>query len=48
MAKPSQFSFLDQGQEFVVFSNGCLDLSVMFGLKKTLLSLFMHFFANVS
>ena len=27
MAKPSKLSFLDQGQEFVIFSNGCLDLS---------------------
>ena len=23
---PSQLSFLDQGREFVIFSNGCLDL----------------------
>ena len=22
----TQFPFLDQGQEFVIFSNGCLDL----------------------
>ena len=27
MAKPSKLSFLDQGQEFLIFSNGCLDLS---------------------
>ena len=26
-SKPSELSFLDQGQEFVIFSNGCLDLS---------------------
>ena len=24
---PNHHSFLDQGQEFVIFSNGCLDLS---------------------
>ena len=27
MVKPSYFPFLDQGQEFIIFSNGCLDLS---------------------
>ena len=27
IAKPPQFPFLDRGQEFVIFSNGCLDLS---------------------
>ena len=27
MAKPSSFPFLDQGQEFIIFFNGCLDLS---------------------
>ena len=28
MSKPPEFPFLDQGQEFIIFSNGCLDLSV--------------------
>ena len=27
MTKPSKFSFLDQAQKFIIFSNGCLDLS---------------------
>ena len=27
MAKPPQFPFLDQGQEFAIFSNGYLDFS---------------------
>ena len=26
MTEPPQFSFLDQGQEFVIFPNSCLDL----------------------
>ena len=28
MAKSIKLPFLDQGQEFGIFSNGCLDLSV--------------------
>ena len=28
MARPPKLLFFDQGQECVIFSNGCLDLSV--------------------
>ena len=27
MARPPKFPLLDQGQEFIIFSNDCLDLS---------------------
>ena len=27
MAKPSEFPFLDDGQELIIFFNGCLDVS---------------------
>ena len=37
MAKPSQLPFLDQGQEFVIFSNGCLDLSANFLIRDMIL-----------
>ena len=29
MSKSPKFPFLDQDQEFVIFSNGCLDLSTV-------------------
>ena len=28
MAKPPQLPFLDQDQESIIFSNGCLDVSI--------------------
>ena len=45
MAKPFKLPFLDQGQKFVIFSSGCLDLSanLLIGIMVLILKAYVLF-----